>query len=470
MKVTLYSPVGKKLLFNDSMQTASGSGTTGNAATGNPPSGQANAVPYPAIPANDGANSLPDSSDEPWYKQFFSGDGNVQNIALRIFAGFVGIGVLVFGGLKVFKNKHGDPLGRSSGSGRDFDKNSPINADKVEIPSDLKGTMVFYCTSEDVHLLQSMSEALKMDYWKDKFIDNNKKIIIQNLIPVLDAEIELSKLRNLNNKDGGNSSGMPLEDYMDNEQKKKALNLVSLRERAGIDISKASLYEFGQCIIHEAINSNSKEIFDIHSELNKLNKQVSNLRYFVSKDQKLTNKIREAEARINLYRKVLIGESLYFQAGQNSLFTLTIDGREIEKINMKSIIGRLFTKESVEELKNEWTKQLNSILQEIENQLNVTAGLGNKSTTNKRDWRNENSSYEKGNLGVLKYNDTTGQLYWYQVLGVSENATKEEVQIAYKQKAKEWHPDLNKTKKDAESMFKKVNEAYEIFDNDINKN
>jgi len=53
---------------------------------------------------------------------------------------------------------------------------------------------------------------------------------------------------------------------------------------------------------------------------------------------------------------------------------------------------------------------------------------------------------------------------YYDILGVSRNATKEEIKKAYRQKALEWHPDRNKAA-EAEEKFKEINEAYEILSN-----
>ena len=52
----------------------------------------------------------------------------------------------------------------------------------------------------------------------------------------------------------------------------------------------------------------------------------------------------------------------------------------------------------------------------------------------------------------------------YQVLGVSENASEEEITKAYRKLAKKYHPDANQDNKDeAEKNFKEVNEAYETL-------
>ncbi len=49
--------------------------------------------------------------------------------------------------------------------------------------------------------------------------------------------------------------------------------------------------------------------------------------------------------------------------------------------------------------------------------------------------------------------------YYYQILGVSENATSAEIKSAYKRLAKTYHPDIN-TSAGAEEMFKSISVAY----------
>ena len=51
---------------------------------------------------------------------------------------------------------------------------------------------------------------------------------------------------------------------------------------------------------------------------------------------------------------------------------------------------------------------------------------------------------------------------YYKILGVPRNATQEEIQRAYRQRARKFHPDVNKDK-DAEAEFKKINEANEVL-------
>ncbi len=55
---------------------------------------------------------------------------------------------------------------------------------------------------------------------------------------------------------------------------------------------------------------------------------------------------------------------------------------------------------------------------------------------------------------------------YYETLGVSKNASREEIKKAYKQLAKKYHPDLNKDNPEAEKKFKEINEAAAILGND----
>src|SRR5665647_1274920 len=52
---------------------------------------------------------------------------------------------------------------------------------------------------------------------------------------------------------------------------------------------------------------------------------------------------------------------------------------------------------------------------------------------------------------------------YYEVLGISQSATPEEIKKAYRQNAKKYHPDVNREDENAEQKFKEVAEAYEIL-------
>ncbi|MGB3642577.1 MAG: DnaJ C-terminal domain-containing protein [Rivularia sp. (in: cyanobacteria)] len=52
---------------------------------------------------------------------------------------------------------------------------------------------------------------------------------------------------------------------------------------------------------------------------------------------------------------------------------------------------------------------------------------------------------------------------YYQILGVSKNASQDDIKKAFRKLARKYHPDLNPGDKQAENRFKEINEAQEVL-------
>ncbi|MBE9222033.1 J domain-containing protein [Cyanobacterium stanieri LEGE 03274] len=68
-------------------------------------------------------------------------------------------------------------------------------------------------------------------------------------------------------------------------------------------------------------------------------------------------------------------------------------------------------------------------------------------------------SFDKGNLRTTVNN-------YYQILGVDPSATLVDIKKEFRSLARRYHPDLNPGDKNAEEMFKKINEAYDTLSDD----
>src|ERR1044071_8303260 len=52
---------------------------------------------------------------------------------------------------------------------------------------------------------------------------------------------------------------------------------------------------------------------------------------------------------------------------------------------------------------------------------------------------------------------------YYKTLGVSRDASADDIKKAFRKLARQYHPDVAKDKKTAEAKFKEINEAHEVL-------
>ena len=58
---------------------------------------------------------------------------------------------------------------------------------------------------------------------------------------------------------------------------------------------------------------------------------------------------------------------------------------------------------------------------------------------------------------------------YYEILGITHSASKDEIKKMYRELALEYHPDRNSSNPFAEEKFKKISEAYRVLFDDQKK-
>ena len=69
----------------------------------------------------------------------------------------------------------------------------------------------------------------------------------------------------------------------------------------------------------------------------------------------------------------------------------------------------------------------------------------------------------KANVFAISNFTSMAYIDYYQTLGISKNATQEEIKKAFKKLARKYHPDLNPNDVRAKQKFQEINEAHEVL-------
>lgn len=175
-------------------------------------------------------------------------------------------------------------------------------------------------------------------------------------------------------------------------------------------------------------------------ELNKRKKEVAK-----KETRKREEKMREHQEREKIRKEKLDGQT------RESI-------KNMEERRVKELQEELF-KTWRKEDEEKWAKELGITVEELRKK--------------KEEWRNRDEKVKKAGGETRKKADEWQRIIEeelekrennsYIILGIPEDASKEEVRKAYRSLAMKYHPDRNPGDKEAGAKFREVQEAYDFL-------
>lgn len=157
------------------------------------------------------------------------------------------------------------------------------------------------------------------------------------------------------------------------------------------------------------------------------------------------------------YRKYMVIEYLmdladYYRKGKKRTFGSFNEYGDKYK-NMEEERKRKEWKKRQEEEQRRWEERFRQWNQQQRQGGGFSGGFGQQGGFGGQTYQDPSIDFKK------KYEESIN------ILGLSNDADIYEIKLAYRKKAKEYHPDINKSA-NATEMFQKINEAYEFLNED----